>query len=525
MKKKILCGLLVAAMMAGTMVSCGNSSSNGGSSSKDNSGSTSTSESGSSEGGDASETGDASVDRSETYEVNFLYLMAQEGSDYQAIRDKANELSTAAVNCTVNLIPVTYGTINTTTNMMLPSGEALDWFTGWASGHGTNLDSGYIRDINEYAEYLPNVTEWLGDQKSACEINGQWVDIPSNYERAAWLCYLIRNDIFEEMGYSYDDFEGIDIDDWSSWDKLTDLFLAVKEAHPEMTVLAGTMNPAYSGGGKYWDPLSDSFGVLMDYGQSTTVENLFETDVFYNLCNISKNWYDKGIYTADIATSTDNVEAVLKAGNTFAGCCNAKPNTIAEKKSQCAQDVGVIKVSKTMLSNANYGNGFCLASASKDPVRAADWYNWMFNDTEFQDLLNWGLEGRDYVVGDDGLAHFPEGQDANTVDYHSDYGWILPNQMVGHPWEGNTVDVWDQYVDFNKGDYVSKGFDLRFDNAPVIDQVLQCTTIWNEYYQRLTYGAVEDLQSTLDEFNEKMYAAGLQDIIDEKQKQLDAVLG
>ena len=50
------------------------------------------------------------------------------------------------------------------------------------------------------------------------------------------------------------------------------------------------------------------------------------------------------------------------------------------------------------------------------------------------------------------------------------------------------------------------------------------SSIWQEYYQRVTYGATDDLQSTIDEMNQKLYDAGLQDIIDEKQKQLDAVL-
>ena len=101
MKKKILCGLLCAAMMAGTLVSCGNSGSSSGNSGSTGGDSTSSSAEGGSEGGDSS------VDRSESYEVNFVYLVAQEGTEYQAIRDKANELSTAAVNCTVNLIPTT----------------------------------------------------------------------------------------------------------------------------------------------------------------------------------------------------------------------------------------------------------------------------------------------------------------------------------------------------------------------------------------------------------------------------------
>ena len=38
---------------------------------------------------------------------------------------------------------------------------------------------------------------------------------------------------------------------------------------------------------------------------------------------------------------------------------------------------------------------------------------------------------------------YPEGADVNAVGYHNDYGWIYPNQMVGHVWEGNEPDVWD----------------------------------------------------------------------------------
>ena len=126
------------------------------------------------------------------------------------------------------------------------------------------------------------------------------------------------------------------------------------------------------------------------------------------------------------APTSSSIEPILKAGNTFAGLCNAKPNTIAEKLSQCAQDINVIKLSKLMLSGANMGNGFCLSSASDNPEAACAWYNYIFQSQEFNDLINWGIEGTDWVENEDGLADFPEGGDATTVSYHNDYRLDLP---------------------------------------------------------------------------------------------------
>ena len=45
----------------------------------------------------------------------------------------------------------------------------------------------------------------------------------------------------------------------------------------------------------------------------------------------------------------------------------------------------------------------------------------------------------------------------------------------------------------------------------------------NEYQKALEYG-ISDPDSTVEERNERMIAAGLQDIIDEKQRQLDEFL-
>lgn len=50
-----------------------------------------------------------------------------------------------------------------------------------------------------------------------------------------------------------------------------------------------------------------------------------------------------------------------------------------------------------------------------------------------------------------------------------------------------------------------------------------CANVVAQFYTPLMYGEV-DIDSTVEEFNKQLYNAGLQDIINEKQTQLDAWL-
>ncbi len=512
MKKKLLCSALMVAMLAATFSSCGNSSTSS------TSGSTGT-DSETSQGEAYTPNPDE-----EPYDVKFMYLLAQEGDHFQDIVDAINEECLNDINMTVTPITVTYGTMSTTLGMMLPAGEDLDVFPCWASNQSTYLDSGYLLPWSDYSYNLQDVIDYYGeDALAACYIGDQWIVIPSNFERCAWTCFLVRDDIMEELGHSVDDYTGFDVNDPSTFDQLTQLFAEVKEAHPEMVVINGTMAMGTQTKG-YCDGVGDNFGVLLDPENDTEFVNYYETDMFRNICEINKVWFDAGYASADIATQNDSIETILKAGNTFAGICNGKPNTVAEKISQCGYPVNLIKISDLILTSENYTTGFCLSSASKDPEKAAAWYNWAFTSQKFEDLINWGIEGVDWVENEDGLADYPEGKDVNSVGYHNDYGWIYPNQMVGHAWAGNDVDVWDQYIDFNKGDRVSNAFGFRFDSAPVVDQYAACTAVRDQYINTLVFGCVSDIDASLAEMNDALYGAGLADIIAEKQSQFDTWL-
>ena len=92
---------------------------------------------------------------------------------------------------------------------------------------------------------------------------------------------------------------------------------------------------------------------------------------------------------------------------------------------------------------------FCysIGAGSKDPAKAMTMLNEIMTSTELMNLLNWGVEGEDYVVNADGLLDFPEGKDASTVGYHLNAGWILPNQFKCTPWCTSPADIYDPRED------------------------------------------------------------------------------
>ena len=161
-----------------------------------------------------------------------------------------------------------------------------------------------------------------------------------------------------------------------------------------------------------------------------------------------------------------------------------------------------------------------ISSNSKDPEKAMILLNWIFKTKEANDLLNWGIEGRDYVVKDDGTLDFPEGVTTENANYHMDFGWALLNQYNSYVWTGNAPDIWDQYQAVRDSAQLSKAYGFFFDTAPVINEVSALTAVSEEYLNSIGTGAV-DPETAIAEFNQKLYDAGLQTVMEEKQKQLD----
>lgn len=500
MKRKL--ALLVAMGMAITgMAGCG-------------SGDGSNTGSGNSSGGSTQE-----AEEKELYEATLMYWAANDARDVQHVEDALNELSVPEINVKIHLQPVTLGTYTQQIQMILSSDDDLDIFPLYGSNAGNYVDAGYMVDIAPYLETAgTDLLEIIGEEDIKCCSIGDFVwGVPTMHERCNPIGYVVRTDLLEETGYTADDVH--------TMEDMTKIYEKVKELHPDMVCYSGQnllIQPALQ---STFDPLGGgNFGVLLNSGQDITVSNWYESEEFRSWVDIMRDWNQKGYVSEDLAVSSDTGEALMKAGNLFSFSCYVKPNSKQEKDAATGYDTTILQVTDPACYTATTNAvGYGISANSKDPERAVELLNWIYKTKEANDLLNWGVEGEDYEVNEDGTIGFPEGVTAENVSYHQDFGWAQLNQYNSYVWEGNDTDIWEQYQEVRDSAVVSKAYGFTFDTTPVVNEIAALTAVTDQYLVTICAGEV-DPETGIKEMNDALYAAGLQTVMDEKQAQLDAWL-
>lgn len=101
--------------------------------------------------------------------------------------------------------------------------------------------------------------------------------------------------------------------------------------------------------------------------------------------------------------------------------------------------------------------------------------------------------------------------------------YLSPAEFIAYPQTGNPPNLWEMYADFNNNALVSGASGFTFDSSPVATQYTAVDNVYSQYQKAIEFGFL-DPETSIAEMNEAMMKAGLQDIIDEKQKQFDAWL-
>ena len=497
--KKLLATILCTVMLAGMLTGCTGSENTADTTTTTDTGTVS-----------AQTEADADVGtQKEPYEATLVYIVSKDNAPgLKAVEEKLNELTQAELNITVKLMPFSYGTFSEQVQLMLAAYEEID-IVPIGSGSASTYIAG---------DYLVNAADYLNDYGQdiidICYVGDFLWGIPNMKERYSPLGIVMRTDILEECG--------IDASKIHTFSDLTDVFASVLAAHPEMVICGGATPMADNLNDV--DVLGDRYGILEDLGQSATVTNYYESDYYREVLELTREWYLAGYIMKDMATSKDSSETLMKAGNLFSYATLVKPNTEPEKENATGYDVTVVQLEQGVKrSSGTNGITYGIAGGSKDPARAMELLNWIYKTEEANDLLNWGVEGTDWVETEDGTLDYPEGVTADNCSYHQNYGWAQINQFNSHVWTGTPADIWDQYETFNNAGVASVAYGFMPDLTKYSNELSALKSVVDEYAKQLSTGAA-DPDKLLDEFNAKLYEAGLQTVMDAKQEQLDAWL-
>jgi len=179
-----------------------------------------------------------------------------------------------------------------------------------------------------------------------------------------------------------------------------------------------------------------------------------------------------------------------------------------------------VEITNPIISNRDTsGSMQAISSTSKNPERALMVIELFSTDEYFNNLINFGIEDVHYKKVSDNIIEPTD----NNAKYNPGTGWMFGNQFINYLWTNEDPEKWTNFKNFNDAAVGTKTLGFIFDPTPVKSQIAACNNVWDQYVPALETGTV-DPEEYVPMMLEAFKDAGADEIIAEKQKQLDAWL-
>lgn len=513
MKSKKLISILLAGALALSMAACGGEANPSGSSSA-GTGSAGGSESTGGASSSAASAADTGSSAQDPMTIKILAPGDAKTADCEEIAAAASKITEEKFNTTLEITRIGFGSYTQEINLMLASGEKMDMFYQFSGDVINAISSGQIVPLGEHLDTTgTDLKEQIADHDWACvTIDGQIYGVPANKEKATGWGFAFIKEMADETGIDYMNIK--------TEAELEPLLTKIKELYPDVYPVV-----PHNGGLSEMsnqDELGGVVGCLLDTStDSTTVENYIESDAYMAEMKLRYEWAQKGLILPDASTNTEAGDSILASGKGFGRFCNTKPGMEQEIGNTAGKEIVILEFVEPFTTTTRVDIVWYVPHNAEDPARSVQVLNEAYTNPELANYLINGIEDKHYTFVDEekGIIGFPDGVTGTSTGYTS-LPWAWPNEMISYIWEGNPEDVWAQTQKFNEDAIVSPAKGFTWDNSAVLNQVTACNNVKAKYATALGAGSL-DPETTIPRFLEELNAAGAQDIIQNKQEQLD----
>jgi putative aldouronate transport system substrate-binding protein len=463
----------------------------------------------------------AVADSSESEPYNLTMAIPIFGAvpaDLALVQDEINKITQEKINTTVTILPISIGAYTQQMNLMSSSGEKLD--LSYAFGQGgyyvSQVSAGKTTSMDELLEkHGQGIVDAVGaENMEAARVNGEIHGAPVVAQYGGTPALMMRKDLVDKYQ--------IDVSSIKSLQDLGPIFETIKQNEPGITPFAiglGSIFEFY----KTWDSLNDGYGVLPNFDNGLKIENLYETQEYADLLSLTRSWFKAGYINKDAAQAESNANEMVKAGKAFSYIVKYGPGVTATETNVTGYEMVAAELMDTAYSaTVDVAVGlWTIAQQSEDPERAMMFLNLMYSDPQIANLLQYGIENKHYVKVSDNAIKYPEGVDQSNVGYAMQ-GWMLGNTFIAYKyeWLADTASG-EELQAYNEATVKSKALGFIFDTNSVKTEITALNNVTDQYKKVLETGTV-DPADKLPEFVAKLKSAGIEKVIAEKQKQLDA---
>jgi len=465
--------------------------------------------------------------------VNLTYIMFGSGGNLDhapSVFEEVNKVVKREINATINFKVYSYLDYGNKIQLAMNTGERWDmcFMAPWVTpmNYQAAVANLYLKDITEMLpECAPELYASMpADIWDAARVDGKIYGVINEqiFARAGGLA--VEKALLEQVPANQ-------VTRFSDLTKFLDVIKADPSISPGGRIPFSTFTY-----GNVWQDMymqSEGYddltggaltpGVVSVTDTNATVINQFETQAYKDYIEFSRKLIDDGyIYADDILNNrVETTNQRVRQTGTY------KPGGEAEIYAEVngRREFELLMFgTPTLTTSGVTATMFSINSLSNNPERALMFQNLLFKDKELYNLLAHGLEGRDWQWTSE------EKEIIETIPnskYRFGADWAIGNQLHAYRKYGQPADYAEQTRLLNTTSRKSVAYGFVFDPSPVMSKIIACdlvTKAYNTAFEQGRYTAGE-LNARLDEMLTKLNNAGANDIIAEKQKQLNAFLG
>lgn len=485
---------------------------------------------------DVSDAGDEDDEDEEMKTVEFYTVDMDGGSDITEVAEKVNEITEEKINVHVNFNLLDFGSYLQQIGLKMAGNERMDLMliTPAPPTTFTSLTSqNQLMDISELLqEYAPGVIDSMGDFVNGTKIgDGIYATgVECGYATNAYV--IMRKDILDELGLTE---KAQNLSSWSEYEEILD---AVYKANQdgslpeELRTTACVSNANSNGGvlplGSFYagedsfadaygtDVLGDAYGIISTDEATDTVAPYYESEEYYKMLEMVHDWYQKGYVYKDAALSENNGDVLMKDGVTFSTVITGQVGAEQARKSTTGYDVIAAQiVSVPMGSSVTQTFALGVPITAEEPEAAVQVMNLLYSDADIQNLLVWGIEGKDYTLNDEGEAVKSEN------GTYSSHMFLWGNGLLSYPAQGQGGDYMERLKAADEAAPISKYLGFSADVSGIANELTAVNNVISQYRATLESGASTDLKADYDTYCQAMKDAGIDKIISAYQEQLN----
>ena len=262
---------------------------------------------------------------------------------------------------------------------------------------------------------------------------------------------------------------------------------------------------------------------------------LYETDEYKEWAAKMKEWSDKGFWSKNAVANNTSPRDAFTNGTSASliwnlGTCGAVASEVEKSHPDWKPEIYDFNLDKRKFLGSYTGDGAAVLASSKNQERAFMAIDLLKFDEECYNLVRLGIEGENWInpdgEADADTSHktWRAGDRETAYPFGSALSWPFKNSMYERDREDKFVDEVELTKEWKaKQESVSlTGFTL--DDSSIKNELSNLNNAKTKYVPLLDLGLIEDVDATLQEFNDQAEGAGLEKVIDAYKEQIEEYL-